>query len=114
MKSKVSVFALTLLIFIRAEENVTAVDEEESSTATTFTDLDAVSEEYSTSQPREPRGLWVSQVFYEARKSFDLDPNVTDECRKSFDSYTLHLHNQTTWAVRSECSITGARMHIDT
>lgn len=48
---------------------------------------------------------WISQLFSEAERNFDMSPNVSTHCRRDFELYKLHLRNQSTWAIRSRCSL---------
>ncbi|XKL64935.1 hypothetical protein PGB90_005021 [Kerria lacca] len=43
---------------------------------------------------------WVSQLFAEARTKFDLNSDVSAECKKDYELYKQHLSNASIWAVR--------------
>lgn len=62
-----------------------------------------IPEEKPSADTRESLpGLWISQIFLEAERNFDmLKANVTSACRKDFETYKMHLQNQSVWAVRS-------------
>lgn len=44
---------------------------------------------------------WILELIHEAEKTFDIDSNVSDNCKRDFGVYKLHRDNQTVWAVRS-------------
>lgn len=55
-----------------------------------------------TQEPDFRPRKWVSELFLQAERQFDMDPNVSAECRRDFEMYKLHLQNQSIWAVRSK------------
>lgn len=45
---------------------------------------------------------WISQLFLEAERKFDMDEHVNKRCKTDYELYKLHLRNQSVWAVRSK------------
>ncbi|XKL64037.1 hypothetical protein PGB90_004123 [Kerria lacca] len=48
---------------------------------------------------------WISQLFLEAERKFDMDEHVNKRCKTDYELYKLHLRNQSVWAVRNPCSL---------
>lgn len=46
--------------------------------------------------------VWISQLFLEAQKKFDMNADVTENCKTDFELYKLYLRNLTVWAVKSK------------
>lgn len=46
--------------------------------------------------------VWISQLFLEGQKNFDMDANVSVACKRDFEFYKLNLRNSTVWAIRSK------------
>lgn len=44
---------------------------------------------------------WISEIIADVEKNFDMNADVSDECRRDFNIYRLHTQNQTVWAIRS-------------
>ncbi|XKL64934.1 hypothetical protein PGB90_005020 [Kerria lacca] len=44
--------------------------------------------------------VWISQLFLEAQKKFDMNADVTENCKTDFELYKLYLRNLTVWAVK--------------
>lgn len=47
------------------------------------------------------RMIWLSEIFDEAKKKFDMLSKVSEECKRDYETYKQHVRNQTVWAVRS-------------
>ncbi|XKL64038.1 hypothetical protein PGB90_004124 [Kerria lacca] len=48
---------------------------------------------------------WITKIFLEAEMVFDMDTNVSLDCKRDYELFKLHLRNQSIWAVRmSEAS----------
>lgn len=45
---------------------------------------------------------WLTQLFSDAERNFDMDPLVSSQCLKDFSSYKMNLKAQIGWAVRSK------------
>lgn len=45
---------------------------------------------------------WISKMIADVETNFDMNLEVSDECRRDFNIYRLHVQNQTIWAIRSE------------
>ena len=48
---------------------------------------------------------WITQLMEEAKSAFDIHSEANVRCQRDFDSYKLHLQNQSTWPVRSRCCL---------
>lgn len=48
-----------------------------------------------------PHKRWLSEMFSEAKRNFDMHSTVGRKCKEDYETYKLHFRNQTTWAVQS-------------
>lgn len=104
---------LCSLIFAFAAENDTTVVPRKKSenrvpaavarTTKKATSANKTSLKQPDSSPRQRK--WVTQLFMEAADKFDMNANVSAECKRDFELYKKHLQNQTVWAVRSKYCI---------
>lgn len=49
----------------------------------------------------EKASKWISQLFQDAERAFDMSLTTTEQCIRDFETYKMHLKNQSVWAVRS-------------
>jgi len=82
-------------------------DEENEDPVLTITEGTQTTEIQRPAEPAIPlppslQKKWVTQVFVEAANRFDMDANVSVECKRDFELYKKNLQNQTVWAVRSK------------
>lgn len=49
----------------------------------------------------EKASKWISQLFQDAERAFDMSFRATEQCRRDFEIYKMHLKNQSVWAIRS-------------
>lgn len=45
---------------------------------------------------------WLTQLFSDAERNFDMDPKVSSECLEDFNRYKMNLNAQIGWAIRSK------------
>lgn len=57
---------------------------------------------------------WITEMFQEAEQKFTmLGPNVSDACKKDYETYQMHLSNQSVWAVRSKYSTCRKKTYFE-
>lgn len=59
-------------------------------------------QQLNISSSNSPTRRWISQLFDEAKKTFQMDSLTNSKCRMDYISYLSHLHNQSIWAVKSK------------
>lgn len=60
-------------------------------------EFSSIRKEKESKSPRK----WILEFIHEAERTFDVDLNATDDCKRDFGIYQLHVQNQTVWAIRS-------------